>query len=117
MIQFRKPSAATIHDFLRTQASLGPTYPAVGATNSGPPAGYAVGRTRVELGKGEEVFRAARAGLERWEQFRLGWAETWPPNAPIREGEAVAVLGRSLGMWWLSACRIVYVVDRPGPVT
>jgi uncharacterized protein (UPF0548 family) len=28
----------------------------------------------------------------------------------------VAILARSLGLWWLNACRIVYVVDEPGPV-
>ena len=28
----------------------------------------------------------------------------------------MAILARSLGLWWLNACRIVYVVDEPGPV-
>ena len=28
----------------------------------------------------------------------------------------VAILARSIGLWWLNACRIVYVVDEDGPV-
>ncbi len=28
----------------------------------------------------------------------------------------VAILARSVGMWWLNACRIVVVVDEDGPV-
>ena len=73
--------------------------------------------TRIKLGEGEEVFRAAKAALERWEQFRLGWVEAWPPETPIQAGEVVAVLARRLGLWWLNACRIVYVVDEAGPVS
>jgi uncharacterized protein (UPF0548 family) len=62
------------------------------------------------------VFTAARAALTRWEQFQLGWLESWPRDAPIREGEPVAVLARYLGLWWLNACRVVSVIDRDGPV-
>ena len=81
--------------FLAAQAKLGFTYPAVGATASLPPAGYAVDHTRIKLGEGEEVFSGARAALGRWDQFRLGWVEAWPPETPIRAGEVVAVVARS----------------------
>lgn len=116
MILLRKPSPETIRDFLAKQSRLDLTYAAVGATAGVPPAGYAVDHTRVRLGAGEGVFRAARAALERWEQFRLGWLEAGPPETPIRTGEVVAVLARAAGFWWLNACRIVYVVDEAGPV-
>ena len=117
MLSLRRPSAATIREFLAAQAKLDFTYPAVGATAAVPPAGYVVDHTRIKLGEGEAVFRAARAALRRWEQFRLGWVEAWPPETPIRAGEVVAVRGPALGLWWLNACRIVYVVDEEGPVT
>ena len=29
----------------------------------------------------------------------------------------MAVLARSLGLWWLNACRIVCVIDEDRPVT
>ena len=93
------------------------TNAAVGATAKTPPAGYVVDRTRIKLGEGEPVFRSAVAALRRWEQFNLGWVEAWPPDTPIQEGEVVAVMGHAIGMWWLNACRIVYVVDESGPIS
>jgi uncharacterized protein (UPF0548 family) len=38
------------------------------------------------------------------------------PETPIQSGQVVAVIARLLGLWWLNACRIVYVVDEQGPV-
>ena len=64
-----------------------------------------------------DVVVAATAALQRWEQFRLGWVEAWSPETPIQPGEVVAVMGRAIGLWWLNACRVVYVVDESGPIT
>ncbi len=103
--------------FLAAQRELPTTYGAVGATAGTPPAGYVVDRTRIKLGEGESVFRSAIAALRRWEQFALGWVETWPSGTPIQSGEVVAVIGRAVGVWWLNACRVVYVVDEAGPIS
>ena len=104
-------------EFLTSQSKLGFTYSAVGATGSVPPAGYLVNHTRIKLGQGEDVFTRAKDALGRWEQFRLGWLEAWSPNTPIQTGEVVAIIVRNLGVWWLNACRIVYVVDETGLVS
>src|SRR4051794_37742748 len=111
MLLFRRPSPSALDAFRAAQAELGFTYPAVGATATGPPPGYAVDRTRVRLGDGERVYAAARAALEHWEQFRLGWVEAYPADTPLRTGAVVAVIARVLGLWWVNACRIVYTVD------
>src|SRR5918998_209153 len=95
MKSLRRPSAATIGEFLAAQAELDFTYPEVGAMAAVPPAGYVVDRTPI----------------------RLGWMEAWPPGAPIRVGEVVGSVSRLLGLWWLNACRIAYVLDEEGPVT
>jgi uncharacterized protein (UPF0548 family) len=116
MVSLRRPSGETIRAFLASQSGLGLTYEAVGATAAVPPEGYAVDHTRIKLGEGEEVFLRAKAALGRWEQFRLGWVEAWPPEAPIQAGVVVAVVARTFGLWWLNACRVVYVVDEPGRV-
>ena len=29
----------------------------------------------------------------------------------------MAVVARQFGMWWLSACRIIYIMDEEGPVS
>ena len=117
MIHFRKPTPAAIRQFLDEQRRLGPTYQAVGATAGTPPVGHVVDHTRARLGQGEQVFARAKAALARWEQFRLGWVEPWPGDTLLEEGEAVAVLAHVMGVWWLNASRIVYVVDREGPAT
>ncbi len=117
MVSLRRPSVETIREFLTSQSKLGFTYSAVGATASLPPAGYLVNHTRIKLGQGEEVFTRAKDALGRWEQFRLGWLEAWSPNRPIQTGGVVAIIVRNLGVWWLNACRIVYVIDEPGPVS
>jgi uncharacterized protein (UPF0548 family) len=75
LLSLRKPSGDSISSFLIAQAKLEFTYSAVGATAEKLPAGYAIDHTRVKLGEGAAVFEAARAALQRWEQFRLGWLE------------------------------------------
>jgi uncharacterized protein (UPF0548 family) len=111
MLLLGRPSPAAIRDFLAAQSRLDFTYSAVGATAATPPAGYVVDRTRVRLGHGEPAFRAARAALARWDHFRLGWVEACPQDTPVEAGAVVVVVARSLGLWWLNACRVVYVVD------
>src|ERR1019366_10043425 len=109
--------AETIRPFLKAQAKLPFTYSAVGATAGTPPTGYVVDHTRIKLGEGEPVFQLAIAALRQWEQFRLGWVEAWSPDTSLQSGEVVAVMGRAIGLWWLNACRIVYVVDENEPVS
>jgi len=116
MLLLRKPSPETIRQFLTAQAKLDFTYPAVGATAKTPPAGYVVDHTRVKIGEGERVFAAAKAALEKWQQFNLGWLQAWSPGTSIKPGEVVAVIARAKGLWWLNACRIVFVVDETGPI-
>jgi len=117
MSSLRKPSPDLIRAFLADQAKLSLSYPAVGATAATPPPGYAVDHTRVRLGDGEKVFTLAAAALARWDHFRLGWVEAWSPAPQIAVGTPVAVLARVLGLWWLNACRVVYLVDdSQGPV-
>jgi uncharacterized protein (UPF0548 family) len=117
VLTFRKPSSSTIRGFLITQGKLDLSYAPVGATAERPPVGFVVDHTRIQLGTGAEDFRIAQTALRQWQQFRLGWLELFPADAPIQAGSVVAVLARSLGGWWLNSCRIVYVVDDVGPKT
>jgi uncharacterized protein (UPF0548 family) len=116
-LSLQKPAAASIRHFLLEQAELPFSYAAVGATAGEPPTGFDVDHTRIKLGEGERVFQAARAALQRWEQFRLGWVEAWPSDTSIKPGEVVAVMGRAIGLWWLNSCRIAYVVDESGQIS
>ena len=116
MLMLRRPSTGTIREFLAAQSKLNFTYSAVGFTATTPPPGYAVDHTRIKLGEGERVFTAAQAALRRWDQFRLGWVEARVREGPIETGEVVAVVARLFGLWWLNACRVVYVVEELGVI-
>jgi uncharacterized protein (UPF0548 family) len=111
MVLLSRPSTEMIREFVASQSKLGFTYSAVGATKTVRPAGYDVDHTRIKLGAGQEIFTRARAALLRWDHFRLGWVEAWSPKTTIDAGDVVAVIARAVGVWWLNACRIVYVVD------
>ena len=116
-LHLQKPSSEVLDRFLANQADLDFNYSAVGATGTTPPTGFTVDRTRIELGRGEEVFGAARDALHRWQQFRLGWVDVWSPETPLEVGRVVAILGWAVGFWWLNSCRIVYTVNESGPTT
>lgn len=116
MLSLRKPSVQKIQQFVDDQRRSDFSYTSVGATATNPPAGFVVDHTRVKLGSGEEKFLSARAALEQWGQFQVGWVEACPPDTPIQTGEVVAVVAHVMGMWWLNAARIIYVIDEDGPV-
>ena len=42
--------------------------------------------------------------------------EVWSPETPILPGGMGAIVARAMGLWWLNACKIVYVVDESGPI-
>ncbi len=115
MILLREPCAETVATFLAAQRACAFTYGAPGATAMTPPPGFVVDHTRVAIGTGETAFQQARAALQRWEQFRLGWLEARSPAATIQPGDAVAVIARAGSLWWLNACRIIYVIDEQQP--
>lgn len=116
MPSFGKPSVETMRAFLASQANLGFTYSAVGVTATTPPAGYNVDHTRMKLGEGEKVFLVAKSALAARAQFSMTWMETWCPEETPRKGSMVAIVGQSLGLWWLNACRVAYILDEDGPV-
>jgi uncharacterized protein (UPF0548 family) len=113
----RKPSQQVIHDFLARQRREPFSYPEVGQSRSGTPAGYDLDHNRVRLGEGPAVFEAACAALRRWEMFPGPWTRIEPAGTPLEEGNVVAMVAHALGGWWLNACRIVYVLDEAEPVS
>jgi uncharacterized protein (UPF0548 family) len=115
MLLWRRPSEDDIRAFIAAQARLPFSYPDVGATRGDPPAGYTVDRNRVRLGSGRAVFERAAAALRRWQMFAIDGVELCWPSAPITVGTTVAVLAGSHRLWSLNACRIVYLIDEPGP--
>ena len=115
MLLLRKPSADQVERFLAGQRHLDFTYRDVGATATAPPTGYTVDHTRRVLGSGPALFDAACEALRGWRQFQLSWLEIQPKSTPLAVGESIAIIARTAGLWWLNACRVVYVVDENLP--
>jgi len=114
MIRIVRPSPEVIARFLDRQRGQPFTYPDPGSSRTGePPPGFVVDHRRCELGQGEPAFATAKVAIREWAMFRLGWVEICRPLPSIKTGTAVAVLARFAGVWWLNACRIVYLIDEP----
>lgn len=111
MFLLRKPSADTIRQFIDSQSDLSFSYAQTGGTQAQPPAGFIVDHNRILLGEGKETFNRAVAALRSWKQFDLGWVTAVPPDLAVEVGTTVAVQAQTFGVWSLSACRIVYVID------
>jgi uncharacterized protein (UPF0548 family) len=114
----RAPRTSAIEAFLEQQKALRFSYTDVGATrnNITEPAGYNLDHNRVQLGCGEAVFARACEALRGWRMFPAPWTRITPASASIREGQVVAMQAHALGLWWLNACRIVYVIEETAPV-
>ncbi len=116
LISLRKPGDAAIAEFLDRQRESPFSYAEVGASRHDPPEGYAIDRHSVQLAKGQTAFQKAREAIDRWAMFDADWVEVHTPRGPISPGINVAVLARVLGVWYLNACRIVYLIDETGAV-
>ena len=112
MFLARRPSAETVHRFLRESEDLPLSYGPVGLVR-GESARHDLDELTVTIGRGSADFERARTALMAWKQFDIGWVETFPRHAPIAVGTVVAVLIRHLGFWSLNGCRVVYCVGDP----
>jgi uncharacterized protein (UPF0548 family) len=116
MLLSERPSDAEVREFLRRQAANEFSYAGVGSTRHDPPVGYTVDHNRVRLGHGQATFQRAAQAIRSWRMFELGWVELFWPDTPIEPRATVAVLVRWLGLSFMNACRVVYVLDDEAPV-
>jgi uncharacterized protein (UPF0548 family) len=113
---FSEPSEQQFNRFLARASSLEFSYSELGATNSAmlPPL-FTADRNRIQLGSGSLAWHRSIDALRRWEMFNIPWVRLCWPTAQIAEGSNVAVLAHRIGLFWLNACRIVYLIDEDGP--
>ena len=109
MFSLVRPSERDIARFLATSRDLQLSYEPVGLALAAN-ASFDTDETVVSLGSGAAIYRRAKAALETWAQFHLGWVELYPRHAPVETGSVVAVLIRHFGFWSLNGCRVVYGV-------
>ena len=84
MLSLRKPSAESIRRFLLVQAKMPFSYSAVGDRRDAARRAMPWITPESNWAKAKRCSSSARAALQRWEQFRLGWVEAWPPDTPIQ---------------------------------
>jgi len=114
---FTTPGDDAIRERLAQLSGLPYSYPEVGALEHPVfPPGYRVDRHRAPLGCGAACYERAKAALQRWEMFNLGWVRLHPATPPIAADTAFGISARFLGVWHLSFCRIAYTVEDKGEV-
>ena len=123
MLCWSRPSHAAIERFLAEQSQLELSYEGVGHTGlnhtsaGSIPSGYRAHRYRTLLGSGDATFEAARRAIGDWKMFEVGWVELVPARpAEPKGGATVGLLFRLAGTWWLSACRVIDLIDEPTPL-
>jgi hypothetical protein len=99
MFLLRKPSEAQIDSFIAAQQDSGFSYDPLGMTRDSIPAGYTVDRNRVQLGSGDQCFKAAVLAIQQWKMFDFEWIKLCWSRAPIEQGSTVAVVVNHLGFW------------------
>ena len=115
LCSLERPSKEQVLVFLRSLDGVKLSYREARATQGDFPAGYQHDFHRVQLGVGPETFQRACEAIRLWKMFPKSWMDLIPKPAAIVEGQMVAVVAHTFGVWWLNACRIVYVVDTTTP--
>ena len=117
MIRFgKKPAVSTIEQYIRHCQTLDFNYPYVGQTrnliDSGEtPEGYRLDRFSHLVGHGETTFNAVAEAISQWEMFNHRMAELQYLRPDIENGNTVAVLFGSMGLWTVNPARIIYELE------
>ncbi|MCB0643590.1 MAG: DUF1990 domain-containing protein [Phaeodactylibacter sp.] len=104
---FNDPQETTKDAFLLRQEGSTFSYPELAATKAELPSGYNHDHNSVCLGQGRAIFERSCTALKQWKQFP-DWVQIHPNVAPLEKGMVVGLFFRVFGLYWTSACRIVY---------
>lgn len=117
MIRLSKPNAAQVDAFLEKAKGTPFTYTAIGQSKQQAwVKGYNNDFNRILLGKGKQVFQAACEAIRTWQMFPGDWAWIEPVNTPIAKGQDLAMIAKVMGVYFVSDCRIVYLIDEQEPI-
>lgn len=107
---FARPTESILAPYVHSLSDAPYSYPEVGASRGEFPAGYKHSFDRFYLGEGEDVWEYACKLVRTWQMFPPSWTFIYP-LAPPAEGSVVTICFWQFGLWWKSACRVVYTVD------
>lgn len=104
----------TVQDFLEQQTRAGFSYQEVGLTqNATRPTGYFLDSTHVTIGKGQDVFTCAREAFRKWAMHSSPVLHLKPSGVKLEVGSSVCLQVGMAGIFLLSACQVVYLIDQP----
>ena len=111
-MRLRRPTETEIAAFAQRQSAVSYSYPEVGATQGELPPGYDIARAEFELGRGDADFRRAVEAMRGWKLYDdpAGHIRLCTPKPAFGDGATLVLVGRHLGLWSLSACRVVYLI-------
>ena len=112
VLRLTKPSGDDLARLLANAKTADLSYPEVGATkDSSLPAGYRLDRYERQLGSDEDVFERVVEALRGWRAHTGAGVEVVPDDARVALGATVLLLIKTVGLWAVAPCRVVYVVD------
>jgi uncharacterized protein (UPF0548 family)/uncharacterized membrane protein YiaA len=110
LFTFRKPTAATLQNFLEKHKNEPYSYSEVGDSWDKSPVGFDVDFNEIWLGTGQKTFDSAKIALQNWQQFPSDWCFIGGSEHPqVIENQLVTMSAQVLGTWWTNLARIVYV--------
>ncbi len=117
MISLKKPNSKAIQRLLSDCRNSDFTYMEVGKSKTDEQVnGFDNDFNKIYLGSGKKVYSAACQAIRNWSTFPGGWITIRPQNVPIESGQTVVMVAKIMGLYWLNACRIVYILNKQGNV-
>ncbi len=116
MFSLRWPTDERVRRVLRAVAEAAFTHPHAGVTRGDlfeAPAGYALDRYGVELGRGDRVFEAARNALRGFENYPGSFTRVVRLDDSFEAGTVFGTVASHFGFASVNPCRIACVIDEP----
>ncbi len=112
MLRLAAPSDAFLRRALEDARSGEFSYPEVGATRTAElPAGYRLDCYEQSLGAADGRFERAVAALRQWQGHLGAGVRIYPTGAMVETGKPVLLIARTLGLWSVLPCRVVYTAE------
>jgi len=112
VLRLRSPSAAHLRRALEDAGTAQFSYPEVGATRTADlPDGYRIDRYERSLGAADGRFERAVAALRSWQGHIGAGVRIYPTGAMVETGKPVLLVARTLGLWSVLPCRVVYTAE------
>jgi uncharacterized protein (UPF0548 family) len=114
VLLLRQPSDSDLERVLAGSRHAEVSYEEVGATRSADlPAGYRRDRYQRQLGSERGCFERAVDALHGWQAHAGAGVRIFPDGATVEAKGTVLFVLRTLGLWTIAPCRVVYVIDEP----